>query len=106
MAEWRKKKVKKTNWGDYYRSEYEFEAMRWCVNNGIRIGLLAVQPGEGPTHFYVEIMMGDRKSMDPSKYLAEDARKQVYKYYIYYYEKYRNPISGAIKSTTRGSFQI
>ena len=28
MAEWRKKKGKKTNWGDWYRSDEEFEAWK------------------------------------------------------------------------------
>lgn len=106
MAEWRKKKGKKTNWGDWYRSDEEFEAMRWCLKNGIKIGLLAASPGEGPKHFYVEIQIGKKKSTDPSKYLAEDARKQVYKYYLYYYEKHRDPIPGASKGTTKGTFQI
>jgi len=94
MAEWRKKKSKKTNWGDWYRSEEEFEAMRWCLKHSIKIGVLAAEPGEGPKHFYVEIQIGNKKSVDPSKYLAEDARKQVYKYYLYYYEKHRDPVSG------------
>ena len=39
------KKKKRTKWGTFYRSEYEFEAMRWCVNNNIKIGPLATTPG-------------------------------------------------------------
>jgi len=89
----KKKKSKKTNWGSYYRSEYEYQAMVWCLKNDIRIGLLAAETGEGPKRFFVEIEIGKKKSRDPSKYLAEDARKQVNKYYIYYYEKHRNAVS-------------
>ena len=63
------------------------------VKNDIRISLLAAETGEAPKKFYVEIEIGKKKSRDPSKYLAEDARKQVYKYYIYYYEKHRNAVS-------------
>jgi|SaaInl6LU_22_DNA_1037377.scaffolds.fasta_scaffold101965_1 hypothetical protein len=102
----RNKKSKKTNWGSYYRSDYEYQAMVWCLKNDIRIGLLAAETGNGPKHFYVEIEIGKKKSRDPSKYLAEAARKQVYKYYIYYYEKHRNPVQGTSRGTTKGSFQI
>ena len=102
----KRKKGKKTNWGNYYRSNFEYEAMVWCLKNDIKIGLLAAETGDGPKYFYVEIEIGKKKSRDPSKYLAEDARKQVYKYYIYYYEKHRNPIQGANGRTTKGSFQI
>jgi len=89
----KKQKGKKTNWGSYYRSESEYKAMVWCLKNDIRISLLAAETGEAPKKFYVEIEIGKKKSRDPSKYLAEDTRKQVYKYYIYYYEKHRNAVS-------------
>ena len=102
----KRKKGKKTNCGNYYRSDFEYEAMVWCLKNDIKIGLLAAETGDGPKYFYVEIEIGKKKSRDPSKYLAEDARKQVYKYYIYYYEKHRNTIQGANGRTTKGSFKI
>ena len=100
------KKFKKTNWGTYYRTEEEFEAMRWCIKNNIRIGVLAAEPGGGPKQFYVEIQVGDKKSRDPSKYLPEDARKQVYKYYLYYYDKHRKSVQEFDRRATRSSFQI
>ena len=87
------KKKKRTKWGTFYRSEYEFEAMRWCVNNNIKIGPLATTPGEGPTTFWIEIFVDNKKSRDPSKYDAEIVWQQIYKYYIYYYEKYRDRLS-------------
>ncbi len=94
MGSGNKKSTKKTNWGSYYRSEEEHKAMAWCIKNNIAIGLLAAETGTAPKKFYVEIQIGKNRSRDPSKYLAEDARKQVYKYYLYYYEKHRNAISG------------
>jgi hypothetical protein len=100
------KRSKKTNWGSYYRSEYEYQAMVWCLKNDIRIGLLAAEPGDRPKRFFVEIEIGKKKSRDPSKYLAEEARKQIYKYYIYYYEKHRSTIQEAGRGTTKSSFQI
>ena len=54
------KKSKKTNWGSYYRSEYEYQAMVWCLKNDIRIGLLAAEPGTGPKRFFVEIEIGKK----------------------------------------------
>ena len=93
MGSGSKKSTKKTKWGNYYRSEEEYKAMSWCIKNEITIGLIAAETGVAPKKFYVEIQIGKKKSRDPSKYLPEDARKQVYKYYIYYYEKHRNTVS-------------
>lgn len=93
MGSGNKKKGKKTNWGNFYRSEYQNEAMRWCINNGIAIGPLAAEPGDGPSHFWIEIVMGKKRSRSPHKYLAKDVWNQIYNYYIYYYEKHRDTVS-------------
>ena len=37
------KKTKKTDFGSYYRSPEEYEAMKWCIKNGITIGPLAAE---------------------------------------------------------------
>lgn len=91
MGIWNKKK-KKTNWGEYYRSEYEFDAMRWCINRDIKIGPMAAEGGEAPNKFKIDITIKGQRSQSPEIYLAKEVWPQIYKYYIYYYEKYRNSI--------------
>ena len=49
------KKIKKTDWGDFYRSEEEHAAMCWCLKNGITIGPLATKSGNAPTEFWIDI---------------------------------------------------
>jgi hypothetical protein len=86
------KKVKKTNWGNFYRSEEEFEAMRWCIKNNIIISPLAATPGNGPQNFWIEISIKGNVNKSPNTFHAKEVYPQIYKYYKYYYEKHRNRI--------------
>lgn len=93
MAEWRKKKEKKTDWGNFYRSDEEFEAMRWCIKNGICIGPLAVEKGKtNPANYYIEIIIKGEKHRSPESFPAKETWKQIYKYYKHYHDKYRGSI--------------
>jgi|TARA_R110000803_G_scaffold49541_1_gene103107 hypothetical protein len=85
----KKKKSKPTNWGKWYRSEEDYKAMAWCVKNDIKIGPLAVSPGAGPTHFFIEIIIEGRVNRGPYKWEAKDVWPEIYKYYKYYYDKHR-----------------
>ena len=38
-----KSKAKKTDFGNYYRTPEEFEAMRWCLKNNIVVAPLAAE---------------------------------------------------------------
>ena len=92
-AEWKKKKAKVTDWGDFYRSEEEFEAMRWCLNHGIKIGLLAVEKGvTNPKNFWIDIEIKGNKHRSPETWGAKEVWPQIYKYYKYYYDKHRKSI--------------
>lgn len=86
------KKVKKTNWGNFYRSEEEFEAMRWCIKNNIIISPLAATSGNGPQNFWIEISIKGNVNKSPNTFHAKEVYPQIYKYYKYYYEKHRNRI--------------
>jgi hypothetical protein len=93
MAEWKKKKVKKTDWGDFYRSDEEFEAMRWCLKHGIKIGLLAVEKGKtNPSNFWIDIEIKGNKHRSPETWGSKEVWPQIYKYYKYYYDKHRKSI--------------
>jgi len=94
MAEWKKKKAKTTNWGDFYRSEKEFEAMKWCINHGITIGPLAADKGStNPNNFYIDIKIQGKVNRSPQTFKAQEVWSQIYKYYLHYYEKYRDRLS-------------
>ncbi|MAO19588.1 MAG: hypothetical protein CMJ25_02450 [Phycisphaerae bacterium] len=86
------KKVKKTNWGDFYRSEEQFKAMQWCIKNNIIITPLAATAGNAPQNFWIEITIQGRVSKTPKTYNAKEVYPQIYEYYKYYYDKHRNRI--------------
>ena len=86
------KKIKKTDWGDFYRSEEDYAAMCWCLKNGITIGPLATKPGNAPTEFWIDINIKGRINRSPEPFHSTDVWKQIYKYYRYYYDKHRKSI--------------
>jgi len=93
MAEWKKKKVKTTDWGDFYRSDEEFEAMRWCLKRGIKIGPLAVEKAKtNPSNFWIDIEIQGNKHRSPETWDAKEVWPQIYKYYKYYYDKHRDKL--------------
>jgi len=86
------KKVKKTDWGNFYRSEEEFEAMQWCIKNKITIAPLAAKAGNGPQDFWIEINIQGRINRTPETFPAKEVYPQIYKYYKYYYDKHRKSV--------------
>ena len=86
------KKIKKTDWGDFYRSEDDFEAMRWCLKNKITIAPLAATAGNAPKDFWIEINIQGRVSRTPETFPSKEVYPQIYKYYKYYYDKHRKSI--------------
>lgn len=91
MGIWNKKKTKVTDFGDYYRTDEEFEAMRWCIKHGITIGPLAADKGKtNPANFHIEITVRGECNRSPQTFKAKEVWPQIYKYYLHYYAKYRN----------------
>ena len=81
------KKYKNTNqifYGEYQRSEQEFEAYRWCINNGIII----FPESKIGNSWAIEIKINGKISRSPVEYKANELWQKVYEYYIYYYNKY------------------
>jgi len=93
MGIWNKKKARQTDWGDFYRSEEEFEAMRWCIKHGIKIGPFAVEKAKtNPQNFWIDIEIKGNKHRSPETWDAKEVWPQIYKYYKYYYDKHRKSI--------------
>jgi len=70
--------------GNYLYSDKEFQAYKWCVDNGIYI----TPKPESTTKWKLEITMNNKSIISPDSYPKVEIWKQMYKYYIYYYDKY------------------
>lgn len=70
--------------GNYLCSAKEFEAYRWCINNGIYI----TPKAQSTTKWNILIDINKKINISPDSYAKIEVWKQMYKYYIYYYEKY------------------
>lgn len=74
--------------GFYAASDSESEARRWCINNGIYISPKAFNTLE----WYVCIVMNGKENKSPKTYKKVDIWKQMYLFYLYYYNKYTTDI--------------
>lgn len=71
--------------GDYLYSATEFEAYKWCVDNGIYISPLALSTAK----WFVCIDVNKKINVSPEAYGKVEIWKQIFKYYKYYYDKYK-----------------
>jgi hypothetical protein len=76
------------NYGKYERTEEEFEAYRWCINNGI---IIWPETKLG-TEWKIEIRINGKTSKSPEAYPAVEVWKKMYEFYLYYYNKYENKV--------------
>ena len=67
-------------------SEEEWEAVKWCLENGIKISPLHV--GIGSSSYYVDIDNNGNRNHSSDTYNEYDAMRKVYEYYLWYYKKY------------------
>ena len=74
--------------GSYTPNQSEFNAFKWCIDNGIYISPYA----NSTLEWYICITMNGKSSMSPSTYKKIDVWKQMYRFYLYYYNKYNNDI--------------
>ena len=80
------KQAKKSAWsmGRYEATDEDWEAMRWCINNGITIAPFAKEPGS----WYIDITINGKTNRSPHIYIRDMIWEKIYEYYRYYYEKY------------------
>lgn len=71
--------------GDYLPSSKERQAYIWCVKNGIYISPQA----KSSIEWFVCIEMNKKINLSPETYKKIEIWKQIFKYYIYYYDKYK-----------------
>ena len=74
--------------GNYAPNDREQDAKNWCIKNKIFISPTAKNASE----WYLTITINGKDSQSPSSYKKIDIWKQLYKFYVYYYDKYANKI--------------
>ncbi len=77
---------KKVNMGSYTPDELEFKAYHWCINNNIYISPFA----KNEAAWYIDIVNKGVQHRSPETYSWKELYKNIFKFYLYYYEKYSN----------------
>lgn len=80
------KKKDVVDMGNYAPNDKESEAYVWCIRNNIKIAPMA----KSTTEWYIDIMINNTTNRSPLTYKKIDVWKQLYKFYLYYYNKYNN----------------
>ena len=70
--------------GNYISSVREQAAFEWCINNGIYI---SPKP-KSTTEWHLSITINGKTNVSPGVYKKIDIWKQLYIFYLYYYNKY------------------
>jgi len=81
-------KSKGIDMGQYIASDSESKAAKWCINNGIYIAPSAIST----TEWRLNINMNGKNNLSPGAYKKVDIWKQLYLFYLYYYNKYNTDI--------------
>ena len=79
----------KTMWSSKQLERYdppkaEYEAMAWCLKNGIHIYIHC----DEPYSMHLAIRINGKENISPETYAWNEILKKKYEFYKYYYEKY------------------
>ena len=79
----------KTMWTSKQLQKYdppkaEYEAMAWCLSNGIQIYIHCDQPYV----MHLAIKINGKENISPKVYEWNEILKKKYEFYKYYYDKY------------------
>jgi hypothetical protein len=69
--------------GNYVATEKEQTAFKWCIKNNIKIAPFAKSSKE----WYLDIIINGKVNRSPLTYEKVEVWKQLYKFYLYYYNK-------------------
>ena len=68
----------------YTRTDYEYEAYKWCINNGIYISPFALSE----TAWYIDIVNKEKQNRSPRTYDEKELWPEIFKFYTFYYERF------------------
>jgi hypothetical protein len=74
--------------GTHVPTLIEQEHRRWCINKDIKISPSAASAGV----WYIDIAIRNKINRSPKLYDKKDVWIELYKFYKYYYEKYKDKI--------------
>ena len=74
--------------GNYVPKIIEYEAMYWCIKNGIKISPKALST----LKWSIIIDVNGRINESPECFGKIAIWQEIFKYYLYYYKKYENKI--------------
>jgi len=78
------KKKDRIDMGNYTATDRELSAYVWCVKNDIKI----TPSAKSATEWYLDIIINSRINRSPVTYKKVEVWKQLYKFYLYYYNKH------------------
>ena len=78
------KKKDSIDMGNYVATDKEQAAYLWCIKNGIKISPTAKSNKE----WYLTIDVNSKVARSPITYEKVEIWKQLYKFYLYYYNKH------------------
>jgi len=67
----------------------DFEAYRWCINNGIYISPYCK---ENFVSWYIDIEINGKLNRSPKFFNERELWEKIFEYYKYYYNKYEQKI--------------
>ena len=76
---WTSKQLQK-----YDPTKAEYEAMAWCLSNGIQIYIHC----DEPYVMHLAIRINGKENISPETYAWNEILKKKYEFYKYYYDKY------------------
>jgi hypothetical protein len=75
--------------GYYIPSEKEQKAYSWCINNGIYI---SPKVSNSSSEWYLLVQINNNINISPKTYKKVEIWKELFNYYVYYYDKYENKV--------------
>ena len=71
----------------YDQTEEDKKAYSWCVNHGIKIGMLAVSPGFDNAAWKIRVVANGKETISPRDYNKREILPKLFELYRFYYDK-------------------
>ena len=62
------------------------EAYRWCINHGIKIGVIAAQKGYDVGSWKIRIVANNKEMISPGDYSRTEIYPKLFEMYRHYYK--------------------
>ena len=75
------------NVDDYRQTDDDNKAFSWCIEHGIKIGMLACAPGFDNIVWKIRIIANNKEMISPREYKKHEILPKIYELYRHYYNK-------------------